>query len=370
MDFIPVNRPLLNGNELNYVQECIKSGWISSEGDFVNRFEINCARKFGRKYAVAVSSGSAAIDIAIESLNLEPGDEIILPSFSIISCIAQILRNGLKPVFIDCCRESFNILINDIEQKITNKTRAILVVHTYGLAVDMFLVQEIAKKYQLYLIEDAAEAHGQTCHGIPVGSFGDISIFSFYANKHITTGEGGMLLTNNNEIFERSKSLKNLCFETERRFKHFELGWNYRMTNIQAALGLAQIEKLNEITLSKRKIAEKYNYLLKDCKGITLPLRKNKCSENIYWVYPLVIKDNLEINADQIIKILEKKGIGSRPFFYPLHQQPVLNKYNLNKQIKLPNSEYISEKGFYIPSGLGITDDEIKKVADVIRSLF
>ena len=325
-NFIPVNTPLLKGNEKKYLNECIDSGWISSEGPFVEKFEKAVAKVVNRKYSVAVSSGTAAIDIAISALKIKPGDEIILPTHTIISCISQIIRIGAKPVLVDSCKNSWNMDVNLIEKKITKKTKAIMVVHTYGLPVEMDKILHLSKKYNLYIIEDSAEMIGQYYKDKPCGSFGDISIFSFYPNKHITTGEGGMCLTNNIDIYERCRSYRNLCFQKNKRFVHREIGWNYRITNMQAAIGLAQLENLKLHVNKKREIGNTYFNALKDLKNIQLPLKTTSYADNIYWVFGLVLNDNNKLNAEKVIEILSKNGIGSRPFFYSMHMQPILKK--------------------------------------------
>ena len=357
--FIPVNTPLLSGNEKKYLNQCIDSGWISSGGPFVQKFEKSVAEVVGKKYAVAVSNGTAALDIAISALNIGPGDEVILPAHTIISCISQIVRSGAKPVLIDSCFSTWNMDCSLIEKKITKKTKAIMVVHTYGLPVDMDKVIDLAKKYSLELIEDCAEMLGQTYKDKQCGSFGTISTLSFYPNKHITTGEGGMCLTDSKEVFERCKSLRNLCFLEDKRFVHHELGWNYRMTNIQAAIGLAQLENLNKHIRIKRNIGKKYHEILSKLSCVHLPLIRTEYSENIYWVFGMVLNDKSNFSADEIIARLKNEGIGARPFFYSLNNQPVFKKLGLFKNEKYPVSEYLSNKGFYIPSGLGISEEEI-----------
>ena len=366
MNNIPVNQPLLNGNEEKYLIECIRTGWISSEGPFIKKFEDNFSARVQRNYGIAVSNGSVALDIAIKALGIGETDEIILPTFTIISCAAAIVRSGATPVLVDSDSKTWNIDINQIESKITSRTKAIMVVHIYGLPVDMNRILELARKYNLKIIEDAAEMHGQTYYNLPCGSFGDISIFSFYPNKHITTGEGGMLVTNDNELHLKCKSLRNLCFNDERRFVHHELGWNFRMTNLQAALGVAQLERLDEFVIKKRKIGEIYNNRFRNIKGLKLPLEQTEYAKNIYWVYAIVISEEIQINAIEMMALLAKKGIGTRPFFYPMHLQPVFIKLGLFKNQNYPVSEYISDKGFYLPSGLAITEDEIHQSADAV----
>jgi perosamine synthetase len=259
---IPVNEPLLNGNEKKYLNQCIDTGWISSEGPFVEQLEQKFAARVGRKYGIAVSNGSVALDAAVAALEIGKGDEVILPTFTIISCAAAIVRAGAIPVVVDCDRNTWNMDVSQIEAKITSRTKAIMVVHIYGLPVDMEPVLALADKYGLYVIEDAAEVHGQTYKGIPCGSFGNISTFSFYPNKHITTGEGGMLLTDDEQLAQRCRSLRNLCFQPQKRFVHEELGWNMRMSNLQAAIGVAQLERLDEFIARKRRMGQVYTELL------------------------------------------------------------------------------------------------------------
>jgi perosamine synthetase len=366
---VPVNEPLLNGNEKKYLCECIDTGWISSEGPFIKKFEKSMAEYIGRKYAIAVTNGTAALELAVIALELSEGDEVIMPSFTIISCAQSLVKAGVKPVLVDSELDTFNMKVEDIESKITKNTKAIMVVHIYGLPVDMDPVLEIAKKYNLKIIEDAAEMHGQTYKGKMCGSFGDISIFSFYPNKHITTGEGGMVLCNNEVLVRRCESLRNLCFIPGKRFVHKELGWNLRMTNIQAALGVAQLERINEFVTKKRWIGKTYHELLKDIDVIILPILKKDFAENIYWVFPIVLKDVCGKNAEEVMKELGQLEIGTRPFFFPMHKQPVFNKMGLFLNDELPNSEKLYEKGFYIPSGMAITIEQMQEVSNNLHKV-
>jgi perosamine synthetase len=360
---IPVNTPFFNGNELKYITECVKTGWVSSEGKFISLFEQQFSSYIGQEYGIAVSNGSAALDIAIKALNINNGDEVIMPTFTIISPAQSVIRNGGLPVLVDSNIDTWNMDISQIEKKITKKTKAILVVHTYGLPVDMEPVLLLCKKYNLLLIEDAAEVHGQTYNGKMCGSFGDISTVSFYPNKHITTGEGGMILTDNKELAYKCRELRNLCFQKKRRFKHEHLGWNLRMSNIQAALGLAQLEQLDQFIQKKRWIGNYYNNLLfKLKKDLQLPLSSTDYSENIYWVYGVVLSEHCGFNADTIINKLNKLGVGCRPFFFPLHQQPAIKKLKIIKKSSFPVAEKISKLGFYLPSGLALTNIQIDKV--------
>ena len=368
-DFIPVNEPLLTGNEKKYLCECIDTGWISSEGPFIARFEEQFAFRVGRKHGVAVCNGTAALDAAIEALDIGLGDEIIMPAFTIISCIGQIVRSGAKPVLVDSDPITWNMNVSQIEAKITRRTKAVMVVHIYGLPADMDPILDITQRYGLKIIEDAAQMHGQTYKGRHCGSFGDISTFSFYPNKHITTGEGGMIVTNDDNLAEACRSLRNLCFQPKKRFVHDRLGWNLRMTNMQAALVLAQLEQLDEFVSRKRAMGHRYTKLLSDLSSVQLPLDHTEYAENIYWVYGLVLGDRIGFDADEAMKRLAVRGISTRPFFYPMHQQPVLKGLSLFEGESYPVAERISKQGFYIPSGMALTKHQINKVAKCVREV-
>ncbi len=367
---IPVNEPLLNGNEKKYLMECIDTGWISSEGPFIQKFENNFSKMVNRKHGIAVANGSAALDIAIAALELKEGDEVILPTFTIICCANAIVRAKAIPVVVDSNPITWNMDISQIEKKITKKTKAIMVVHIYGLPVDMDPILSICQKYNLKLIEDAAEMHGQTYKGKPCGSFGDISIFSFYPNKHITTGEGGMIVTNCDRLALRCKSLRNLCFKPEQRFIHDEIGWNYRMTNVQAALGVAQLERIEEFVHKKREMGKFYLDLLSNIKDIQLPLVKTEYAENIFWVFAIIISTNNNLTAKDVMQKLADKKIGTRPFFWCMHEQPVYQKMGLFHGESYPVAENMARKGFYIPSGLAVTKEQMVIVANALKEIF
>ena len=370
MKSIPVNRPLIKGNELNFVSDCIKFGWISSSGSYVKKFEKEFAKLVSRKYAVSVSSGTAALDIAIKSINIKKDDEVIVPAFTIISCLHQIVRQGGKPILVDSDPLTWNIDVTKIEKKISKKTKAIVIVHIYGLPVDIDPVIKIAKKYNLIIIEDAAEEIGQFYKKKPIGSYGHISTFSFFANKHITTGEGGMIATNNKSLAQKFSMLKNTCFNPKKqKFIHDDIGWNYRMTSMQAAFGLAQLKNLKLFVKKKRFLGDYYSSKLKNITNIQLPLKETNYAQNIYWVYGIVLKNKNSL-AKKYIKILKKEGIECRPFFCPMHLQPVFKKMNLFKNEKFPVSENLFERGFYIPSGIGTTKKEMKFVINKIKKIF
>jgi len=367
---ILVNEPLLDGNEKRYVNECIDTSWISSEGPFVRRFENEMSKFVGRKYASACSSGTAALELAVAALDLREGDEVIMPSLTIISCAQALTNRKVKPVLVDSHPHTFNMNPEDIEGKITTKTRAIMVVHIFGLTVDVDPILKLAKRYNLKVIEDAAQMIGQTYKGKQCGSFGDLSIFSFYPNKHITTGEGGMVLCNDKKMDERIKGYRNLCFGKD-RFIHHEIGSNYRMTNLQAALGVAQLEKIYKTVEKKRYIGKTYNALLKNLtQQVNLPIVSTTYCTNIYWVYSIVIKDECKKSAKGVMENLREYGVETRPFFYPIHKQPVFNEMQLFLNENLPVSENLYKKGFYIPSGLALTEKQIIEVSEAMHKVF
>jgi perosamine synthetase len=366
---IPVNEPILDGNEKRYLAECIDTGWISSEGPFVLRLEEQFARYVGRQHGVAVCNGSAALELAVAALGIGPGDEVILPTFTIISCVLAVVRAGAIPVLVDCDHTTWNMRADQIPERITPHTRAIMIVHVYGLPVDMDPVLDLARRHNLLVIEDAAEMHGQTYNGRPCGSFGDISVFSFYPNKHITTGEGGMVVTDDPNLASRCRLMRNLCFQPQKRFVHNDLGWNFRLSNLQAAVGVAQLERLGEFVARKRIMGKRYSELLGDIAALQLPIMRTNYAENIYWVYGVVLDDNVPFDAEQAMHRLAACGVGTRPFFWPMHEQPVLVKMNLFGSDKYPAAERLARRGFYLPSGLALTDAQIRAVADAVRKV-
>ena len=362
--YIPVNTPDIGELEKRYVMQCLQEGWVSSEGPWIPRFEEACARRFGRRHAVAVCNGSAALDAAVAALGLGAGDEVIMPTFTIISCAAAVIRAGGVPVFVDSDPLTWCMDVNQVEGRIGPRTKAIMAVHIYGLPVDMDPLLKLAEDHGLQVIEDAAESHGQQYKGRPCGSMGTISTLSFYANKHVTTGEGGMILTDDDALAARCRSLRNLCFQPERRFVHEELGWNLRMTSLQAALGLAQIERLGEFIERKRAMGVLYTRELSHLSDvISLPAVEAHGSQNHYWVYGVVLADQLPIDAAEIIRRLNKLGIGSRPFFWPMHEQPLLRQLGLSEKFSYPVAERLARSGFYLPSGLALSAESTVHVA-------
>ena len=372
---IPVNKPLFIGNEKKYLLDCINTGWISSDGKYVKRFEKKFANFVNRKFSTSVSNGSVALEIALQALNLKPGSEVIIPTFTIISCCNAVIKAGLKPVLVDCDEHTFNMNVEEVKLKINKNTSAIMIVHIYGITAKVDEIFLLAKKNNLKVVEDAAEVHGQKYKNKQCGSFGDISTFSFYVNKHITTGEGGMILTNSKKLYKNVLSLKNLYFGRGiNRFKHNGIGSNQRFTNLQASIGLAQLERINKIVKKKISIGKYYTKklsLLSD--KLILPKIRTKYCQNIYWVFGLVIRDSLKIVAKEVIDKLKNNGVECRPFFYPMHLQPVYKKKKLFDNRRYPISEKIFRKGFYIPSGLAITRQEqdivVKKIIKIFNSI-
>ena len=370
---IPVNEPLLAGKELDYVKDCIKTGWISSAGKYINDFECGWSAYCGKKYGVAVSNGTAALDVAVRCLGLKPGDEVILPSFTIISCALAVINNRGTPVLVDSDPKLWTMDVDQVAEKITPKTKAIMPVHIYGHPVDMDPILDLAEDHHLAIIEDAAEAHGAEYHlqhnrtnsWRRCGSFGTISCFSFYANKLITTGEGGMVLTDDEALAMNARAYRDLCFQPHRRFFHEHLGNNYRLTNIQAALGVAQMARIDEIIAKKRWMAEEYTKSLQKVAEIQLPVEE-PWAKSVYWMYALVLSDTCGMDNTTCAKRLYEKGVDTRPFFIGMHEQPALHKLGLFNDEKYPVAERIARKGFYLPSGLTITTEQIGTVADAV----
>ena len=369
--FIPVNKPLITKEDIKYLNKSISKGWISSEGPEVKKFENNFSNFIGHKYSVAVSSGTAALEIAVKSLGLKKGDEIIIPNFTIISNAIAVFKENLNIKLIDCNIKDWNMDIAKIKKKITKKTKAIIATHIYNFPLRVDILKKICDKKKIILIEDAAEAIGQKLNNRLCGSFGDISIFSFYANKQITTGEGGMITTNNKKLFDRSKSLRNLCFGKKDRFNHEDIGWNYRMTNLQASLGVSQLKRIKSIVSKRHEVGKKYFEKLKNNKNIYMPEGSRIYAKNIYWVIAIVITNkDLKIDAKQLMKKLLNYGIQTRPFFWPMHKQSVFRKKNkISISGNYKNSEYISKYGLYLPSSLDIKSNQINFICDKLNSI-
>ena len=368
---IPVSRPLIEKKDIESVVSALKKNWISSEGPEVKKLEKNFSKLIGHKYGVAVSNGTAALEIAIKSLNLRKNDEVIIPNFTIFSNALAVIKQNLKIRFIDCGLFDWNMDLNELEKKINKNTKAIIATHIYNFPIQMNKLKKICKKKKIIIIEDAAEVIGQKIGNVYCGGFGDISTYSFYSNKQITSGEGGMITTNNATFYKKACSLRNLCFGRKDRFNHDDIGWNYRMTNLQASLALSQLKRISYIVKQKEKIGKLYFENLKNNKNIFIPSPKNSYSKNIYWVVGiLIINKKLKKNAKKTINYLKKKGIGSRPFFWPMNKQNILKKLKIKSEGNFKNSEYISKYGFYVPSSIDLTKREIKYICKVINNYF
>jgi len=363
---IPVNEPLLGQRELEYVTECVRTGWISSAGRFIEEFEARWAAYCGMPYGIAVSNGTVALEAAVECLDLRPGDEVILPTFTIISCAQAVVYGGGVPVLVDAAPRNWCMDVDQVAAKITARTRAIMPVHIYGHPVDMAPLWALAERHGLTVIEDAAEAHGATYRGQRCGGLGDLSCFSFYANKIITTGEGGMILAKDAKLAERARSLRNLCFRPERRFYHTELGHNFRLTNLQAAVGLAQLERIDDLLAHKRWMGWRYGDLLAGVPGLALPVEE-PWATNVYWMYGIVLDEATGMDAVEFARRLKSRGVETRPFFLGMHEQPALWEQGLFQGEHYPVAERIARQGLYLPSGLTLTEQQVVEVAAAVK---
>ena len=366
--FFPVSIPYISQKDINSVNKSLKDGWISSDGPNVEKFEKKFSKYVERKYSIAVSNGTAALEIAIKALDIKKGDEVLIPNFTIISNALAVIKQHAKPVLIDCSADNWNIKVEDIEKKINKKTKAIIITHIYSFANDMDKIMKICRKKNIFVIEDAAEVLGLKYNNKKCGSFGDISTFSFYANKQITTGEGGMISVNSQKLYNKCKSLRNLCFGKINRFNHDDIGWNYRMTNIQASLGLSQIKNINKIVKRKMEIGKKYYFNLFKNKYIKILSPKNTNSKNIYWVVGIVIKNKKSLAID-VAKKLKKFGIMTRPFFWPMHEQDIFKKMKLFKKGNYPNSSYIARYGLYLPSYYKLRNNEVDYISKIVNKV-
>ena len=362
---IRVFEPWISFSNIVEVNKALFKNQISGSSIYVKKFEDEFKKFIGMEHSVAVSNGSDALDLSFQALNLTKDDEVILPSFSIISCLSSIIRSGAKPVFADVSIETSNITLDEIKRVRTKNTKAVLVVHTYGLPADIDQIKDYCTENSLTLIEDTAEAHGMMFEGKYCGSFGDISTFSFYANKHITSGEGGMIMTNSKKIFQTLQQMRNLDFNNERRFVHNKFYWNSRLSGLQAALAYSQIKNISKVIYKKQQQAAIYDSLLSQIKEISIPIKSYRGTENNYWVYGIVLKTpNLR---DKLIENLYNNGVESRPFFWPLHLQPAYLNSNNAENIELINSEYLGKNGLYLPMGAHINKKIQKKIVNILE---
>jgi perosamine synthetase len=364
---IPSFDIILGKNEKRYVSDCIKNAYIA-QGLYVNLFEKKFSKFVGCKYGISTTSGTTALHLACKVVGIETGDEVLVSSSTNMASAFAVDYCGAKPVPIDIVKETWQMDTSKIEDKITKKTKAIMVVHLFGHPVDMDPVIKIAKKYNLKIIEDCAESPGVQYKNKKVGSIGDVAAFSFYANKTITSGEGGMLVTNLKKIADKAKSLKNLGYGKVNKFLHEDIGFNYRLSNLSAAIGLGQLENIENILIKKKKIYERYTNNLKSIKGINIPKIESWCTRYIMWVYNIYLDENFLINRDILVKKLESCGIETRNAFVPINQQKVfLKKNRLLKKKDCPNANFIMNNGFYLPSGNNIKNKDIDFICSKIK---
>lgn len=354
---IPVAEPLIDNSELELVVDCIQSGWVSSHGKYITQFEQVFSAFCEVKYGVATCNGTAALHLALRALEIGPKDEVVVPTLTFIATVNAVRYVGATPLFVDSDPDTWCMDVHKIEESLTPRTKAIIPVHLYGHPCDMDPIMQVAKRYDLYVIEDAAEAHGAEYKGRRVGGFGNISCFSFFGNKIITTGEGGMCLTNDEELAQKMQWLRNQAMDTHKRYWYTDIGYNYRMTNIEAAIGVAQMEKIEEIIARKRNNAEVYSELLRNVEGVTLPVEK-KWAKSVYWMYSVLIDENRGISRDELVLKLVKDGIETRPLFHPAHLQP---PYAPN-QYSLPVAEGLSRRGINLPSSAALKEEQIQYI--------
>lgn len=362
---IPVCEPTLRGNELKYVQQAVETNWISSAGGFIRDFEARFAEACGTRYGIACANGTVALHLALATLGLGPGDEVILPAFTMIATINAVTYCGATPVLVDNELTYWQMDVDHVADTITPRTRAIIPVHIYGHPVDMDALNEIACQHEIMVIEDAAEAHGAEYKGRRCGSLGAAASFSFYGNKILTTGEGGMVTTSSQDIARLAWNLRDHAFSSERHFWHKFVGFNYRMTNLQAALGLAQVEQLDDLVAARRRNATLYTSLLQDIPGITTP-PEAPWAKNVFWMYGILVdREAFGMSRDELRRVLAGSGIETRTFFIPMHCQPVY--WQAFRGQRFPVAERLCRDGFYLPSSSSLTRGEIEWVTEVIR---
>lgn len=366
---IPVSNPIRAPNTARYLQDCASTGWFSSQGPFVSRFETSFAHWLRVRYALTTTSGTSALHLALAALNIGKGDEVIVPTFTMFSPIAAILYTGATPVFVDSDPTTWTMDTNQVAQSITKRTVAILAVHTYGHPVDMDPLWKLSNKHKLALIEDAAEGLGGLYKKRNVGTHGDVSCFSFYANKLVTTGEGGMVTTNNGQLANRLKILRDMAYHPRKRFLHTELGFTYRMSNMQAAVGLSYLEHIHTIVKKKNSIASLYDELLSRIPYITLQ-SKAPWATPICWMYCILLDKKSPLQRRKFRQLLADSGIETRDFFVPAHRQPVLRKLNIKTSNQFPVANSISECGLYLPSGPKISSRDIHYIYRTIQSVY
>lgn len=364
---ISVASPALGSEELQNVVEAVKSGWVSSKGSFIDEFERQFSRYIGASEGITTSNGTAALHLALKALGLKRGDEVLIPTLTFAAVANAVLYVGAKPVLVDSQIDYWCMDPESLEKKITSKTKAIICVHLYGHPCDMNSILETARKHGLFVIEDCAEAHGAECRGQKVGSFGVVSCFSFYGNKIITTGEGGICLTHDQVLAKKMRELRDHGMNPEKRYWHDIVGFNYRMTNLQAALGVAQLKKLDVFIEKKRQNAKLYNNLLKEIEGVTLQPQM-PWAKNVYWLYCVLFSGSKGgLRRDELMAKMAEQGIETRPFFYPLNFMPPYKRYAGHGNFDV--AEMLSLEGINLPSSVTLTEEAIRQVANCFRRL-
>jgi perosamine synthetase len=361
--FIPVASPVLVGNEKAYVMDCLESTWISSSGKYVERFEADFANFCGAKHAISCCNGTAALHLALMALGVGPGDEVILPTLTFVATANAVTYCGARPVFVDSEPGTWNIDPSLVEEKITQRTKAIVVVHLYGHPGDMDAITSIGRRHSLFVVEDAAEAHGGEYKGRRVGSLGDVAGFSFYGNKLITTGEGGMVVMNDDALAGRVRKLSTQGMDADRRYWFPIIGYNYRMTNIAAAIGLAQLEKVKWHLERRVEVATWYREKLRDTHGVVCQSEK-EWAKHVYWMFTIVLGDDIPLSRDEVMAHLQEHGIETRPVFYPMHTLPPYR--DLSQLNSFPVAERIARRGMNLPTWAGLTREDVGYVCDTL----
>ncbi|PUA35813.1 aminotransferase DegT [Paenibacillus elgii] len=364
--FYPVALPVLNGNEKKYVMDCLESTWISSNGSYIKRFEEEFAAFCQVKHAIACSNGTTALHLALLAHGAGPGDEIIVPTLTFVATANAVTYCGAKPVFVDSEPETWNIDPKRIEERITPRTKGIVAVHLYGHPADMDPIRQLAQQYGLFVIEDAAEALGAEYKGKRTGGLGDSAIFSLFGNKIITTGEGGVLTTNDDALADRARLLRGQGMDPERRYFHTVVGYNYRMTNIQAAIGCAQLQNAEWHIAQRLRIASHYTKYLRDCSALALPVQQD-WAKNVYWLFSVVLREGSEAQRDEVIRRLQLRGIESRPFFYPMHVLPPYEK--LQSATEFPVAGRIAAQGINLPSYGTLTEADVRYISSTLVNI-
>ncbi len=362
---ITMASPVFHGNEQKYLNECIETGWISANGRFVKDFEQQFAEFCGTKYAISCSNGTVSLHVCLLGLGIGPGDEVIMPTLTYIATANCVKYCGATPVFVDSDPDTFNIDVNKIEEKISSKTKAIMPVHLYGLACNMDEINKLAQKYNLYVIEDAAEAHGAEIHGKKVGTMGDVASFSFFGNKIITCGEGGMVVTDNEELYQKMKLLKGQGVSPNKRYWHTVVGYNYRMTNMQAAIGLAQLESIDWHLAERQRIAKTYQKFLVDASDLMIMQAEPEGYHHVYWMNNVILSDKVRLTRDEVMQKMEAKGIEMRPVFYPMHIMPPYYDASLS----LPVAEHLAERGISLPTHANLTEANIEEICVNLKEI-